>query len=225
MNTLFRKIIPPLIFLKGITKVNHSLLVPLFLNAISHMYISLTNSNRFELVFTKFLDRLPDITYEHLAKDGSTLHVHRNHLIPYYPKEPLLYPHLRSFMRFSDSTPFNIPIPIKYADSDSSPFNADGSMSDEDLSSQFTTPSTNSNYEPTSSSFNDHSTIKLRDNSPFKDIITIPQTDISIDRSRRSSQNQSNSLPPLVHRTTKTHYHLRHQPKIDYRLFIPPSKL
>ena len=39
-------------------------------------------------------------TYELLAQDGSTVHVHRNHLIPYYPKEPLLYPHLRNFMRF-----------------------------------------------------------------------------------------------------------------------------
>ena len=40
----------------------------------------------------KILDRLSDVTYELLAQDGSTLHVHRNHLIPYYPKEPLLYP-------------------------------------------------------------------------------------------------------------------------------------
>ena len=45
----------------------------------------------------KILDRLSDVTYALLAQDGSTVHVHRNHLIPYYPKEPLLYPHLRSF--------------------------------------------------------------------------------------------------------------------------------
>ena len=37
----------------------------------------------------KILDRLSDVTYELLAQDGSTLHVHRNYLIPYYPKEPL----------------------------------------------------------------------------------------------------------------------------------------
>ena len=52
----------------------------------------------------KILDRLSDVTYALLAQDGSTVHVHRNHLIPYYPKEPLLYPHLRNFMRFSDTT-------------------------------------------------------------------------------------------------------------------------
>ena len=57
----------------------------------------------------KIIDRLSDVTYELLAQDGSTMHVHRDHLIPYYPKEPLLYPHLRSFMRFPDTTQFQIP--------------------------------------------------------------------------------------------------------------------
>ena len=81
----------------------------------------------------KIIDRLLDVTYELLSQDGSTVNVHRNHLIPYYPKEPLLYPHLRSFMRFSDSTQFQIPQPIKYANSDSSPFNSDESISDKIL--------------------------------------------------------------------------------------------
>ena len=53
-----------------------------------------------------------------------------------------LYPHLRSFMRFSDSTQFQIPQPFKYANSDSSPFNSDESLSDEDSSQTFMTPST-----------------------------------------------------------------------------------
>ena len=126
-------------------------------------------------------------------------------------------------MRFSESTQFNISKPMKYANSDSSPFKSDESMSQEDLSSQITTAPTNSKYKPTSSSFNDHSSIKLYDKSPFEEIITTPQLDISIDRSRYPSQNQSNSLSLLVDRTTKNHYNLRHQPKIEYRLFIPPS--
>ena len=77
----------------------------------------------------KILDRLSDVTYELLSQDGSTLHVHRNHLIPYCPKEPFLNPHLRSFMRFSDSTQFQIPEPMKYANSDSPPSNSDESAS------------------------------------------------------------------------------------------------
>ena len=90
----------------------------------------------------KIIDRLSDVTYELLSQDVSTVHVHRNHLIPCYPKELLLYPHLRSFMRFSDTTQFQIPQPIKYANSDSSPFNSDESLSDEDSSQTFMTPST-----------------------------------------------------------------------------------
>ena len=68
----------------------------------------------------KILDRLSDVTYELFSQNGSTVHVQRNHLIPYYSKEPLLYPHLCNFMRFSVSTQFSIPKPIKYANSDSS---------------------------------------------------------------------------------------------------------
>ena len=91
------------------------------------------------------IDRLLDVTFELLSQDGSTIHVHRNHLIPYYPKEPLLYPHLRSFMRFSDTTQFQIPQPIKYANSDSSPFNSDESLSDDDSQTSMT-PSNSENY-------------------------------------------------------------------------------
>ena len=96
----------------------------------------------------KIIVRLSDVTYELLAQDGSTVHVHRNHLIPYYPKEPLLYPHLRSLMRFSDTTQFQNPQPTKYANSDSSPFNSDESLSDED-SQAFITPSTTNNSSQT----------------------------------------------------------------------------
>ena len=43
--------------------------------------------------------------------------------------------------------------------------------------------------------------------------------------SRHESQNQSVLPNPTIERTTKTHYNLGDQPKIDYRLFIPHSKL
>ena len=55
--------------------------------------------------------------------------------------------------------------------------------------------------------------------------IDTPPTNLSSDRSRHSSNNQTTSLPPLIDRTTKTTYKLRQQPKLDYRLFITPSKL
>ena len=45
-------------------------------------------------------------------------------------------------MRFSDSSQFLIPQPIKYTNGDSSPFNSDESLSDEDSSQTFMTPPT-----------------------------------------------------------------------------------
>ena len=175
------------------------------------------------------IDRLSDVTYELLSQDGSTIHVHRNHLIPYYAKEPLLYPHLRIFMRFSDTTQFQIPRQIKYANIDSSLFNSDESLSDEDSSQTFMTPSTTSNQiSPQSSrtpSNHKPLTPPTNDNSFYKNITNTPHTKIPSDRSRHLSHNQTDSLPPIIERTTKTTYKLRHQPKLDYRLFVPPSKL
>ena len=186
----------------------------------------------------KIIDRLSDVTYELLSQDGSTVHVHRNHLIPYYPKEPLLYPHLRSFMCFSDSTQFQTPQRTKYANSDSSPFNSDESLSVEDSSQTSMTPSTIStpssisnqnapqtNITPLIPSNHNPLTPPTNDNSTYKNMINTPHTNITIDRSRHPSHNQTDSLPPLIDRTTKTTYKLRHQPKLDYRLFLPPSKL
>ena len=173
----------------------------------------------------KIIDRLSDVTCELLAQDGSTIHVHRNHLIPFYPKEPLLYPHLRSFMRFSDTTQFQIPQPTKNANSDSSPFNSDESLSDED-SQTFMTPFNTSNQNTPSVTSNHKSlTPPTNDNSLYKNIINTPHTNIPSDRSRHPSHIQTDSLPLLIDRTTKTTYNLRHQPKLDYRLFVTPSKL
>ena len=59
----------------------------------------------------KLLDRLSDVTYELLLQNGSTFHIRRNHLIPYYSKSPLLYPDLRNSMQFSDSINTEIPKP------------------------------------------------------------------------------------------------------------------
>ena len=194
----------------------------------------------------KIINRLSDVTCELLAQDGSTIHVHHNYLIPYYPKEPLLLrsftrkrnPHLRSFMRFSDTTQFQIPQPTKYANSDSSPFNSDESLSDED-SQTFMTPSTTedssqtfripfstSNRNTPSVTSNHKSlTPPTNDTCLYKNIINNPHTNIPTDRSRHPSHNQTDSLPPLIDRTTKTTYKLRHQPKLDYRLFLTLSKL
>ena len=125
---------------------------------------------------------------------------------------------MHKFTRSSGSTQFIIPKPIKYANNDSSPFIPDESLSDEDSQQKHITSSNTSSYDFTTPSSNDSSPIKLYGNSPFKQIIKTPQTDIPSDRSRHPSQDQSNLLPPPIVGTTETHYNLSHQPQMDYIL-------
>ena len=107
-------------------------------------------------------------------------------------------------MRFSDTTQFQIPQPTNYANSDSSPFNSDESLSDED-SQTFMTPSTTDNSSQTfvtppsfsttnqntpSTTSNDKSlTSSTNDNSLYKHIINTPHTNSPSDRSRHSSNS------------------------------------
>ena len=143
-------------------------------------------------------------------------------------------------MRFSDTTQFQIPQPTKNANSDSSPFNSDESLSEVDSqtsitsstmnnsSQTFVTPSpfsTSNQNTPSMTSNNNSLTPSTNHNSLYRHIINTPHTNVSSDRSRQSSNNKTTSLPPLIDKTTKTTYKLRQQPKLDYRLFITPSKL
>ena len=52
-----------------------------------------------------------------------------------------------------------------------------------------------------------------------------PGTNQSRDRTRHPSQNQSPSPSTTNNRDTKTHYNLRQQPKMEYRIFIRTSNL
>ena len=45
----------------------------------------------------KIIYKISDITYEIVNQDGYTSHIHRNHLVPYYPKEPLIFPFIQNF--------------------------------------------------------------------------------------------------------------------------------
>ena len=96
----------------------------------------------------------------------------------------------------------------------------------EDSSQTFMTPFSTSNQNKPSITSNHKSlTPPTNDNSLYKDIINTPHTNYPSDKSRHPSYTQTDSLPLLIDRTTKTTYKLRQQPKLDYRLFITPSKL
>ena len=82
----------------------------------------------------------------------------------------------------------------------------------EDSPQTFVTPSSfsTSNQNTPSITSNDKSLISSSNgNSLYKNIINTPHTNIPSDRSRHSSNNQTDSLPPIIDRTTKTTYKLR----------------
>ena len=82
-------------------------------------------------------------------------------------------------MRFSDSINYDIPKPIKYANSNSSPFNSDESLSDDtSLPDVDQTLSPNDFSPQTSSNTNPHSNT----NSPSQTTLQNPGTNHSSDR-------------------------------------------
>ena len=45
----------------------------------------------------KIINKISDTTYEIVNQDGYTSHIHRNHITPYYPKEPVIFPSLQQY--------------------------------------------------------------------------------------------------------------------------------
>ena len=45
----------------------------------------------------KILKHLSEVTYELLSQNGSTFQTHRNHILPYYPKEPIIFPYIKHY--------------------------------------------------------------------------------------------------------------------------------
>ena len=103
-------------------------------------------------------------------------------------------------MCFSDSTNYNIPEPIKYANSDSAPFNSHKSLSDDNSSQDNLAPPTPSNYEIDFPSKH-NSLTKMNDNQPFKQRSKTFQKTSPCDTSRLQPQNQS----VLLNRYRKNH--------------------
>ena len=45
----------------------------------------------------KIINKLSDITYEIVNQDGYTSHIYRNHLVPYYPIQPIIFPIIQQY--------------------------------------------------------------------------------------------------------------------------------
>ena len=68
------------------------------------------------------INTISDITYEIINQDGYTSHIHRNHLVPYYPKELIIFTFIQQYNPHSndddnDNNDSNINFPIEPFDS------------------------------------------------------------------------------------------------------------
>ena len=51
----------------------------------------------------KINNKISDITYEIVNQNGYTSQIHRNHLVPYYPKEPIIFPFIQQYNLYSNN--------------------------------------------------------------------------------------------------------------------------
>ena len=63
---------------------------------ILNLLIFQKSSNLSELAH-KILNHLSEVTHEPLSQDGSTVQTHRNHILLYYPKEPIIFPYIKHY--------------------------------------------------------------------------------------------------------------------------------
>ena len=61
----------------------------------------------------KKIRHLSDVAYELLSQSVETFHTHRDHILPYYPKEPFIFPHITKY-KFLSPTLLNNPDSISY---------------------------------------------------------------------------------------------------------------
>ena len=153
------------------------------------------------------------MTYEIVNKDGYTSHIHRNHLVPYYPKEPIIFLFIQHYHPHSNNTNDNNKSNIK------NPIKSFDSFFDEEQSIEYEDNTfANSNKETDIPSTIDFQPESFNQYSPF------PYQQIKQKTRNINPENQSdihdydNYINPR--RQTYDRYNFRPRPRKDYQLFL-----
>ena len=160
------------------------------------------------------INRISDITYEIVNQDGYTSHIHRNHLVPFYPKEPIIFAFIQQYNPHStdddnDNNDSNINNPINPLNSFS---NEEQSVEDEDYTFTNSSKETDipSRIDFQSESFNRYS--------------SFPYQQKKQKTKNTNPENQSDFLDYDNYNNPRRHtfdrYTFRPQPREDYRLFL-----
>ena len=156
----------------------------------------------------KIINKITDITYEIVNQDGYTSHIHRNHLVPYYPIEPIIFSFLQQYNpHLLNDNYSNINDPIKSFESDENQFSDEDQFSSTKFNKETDKPST-IDFQP----------------EPFSQYSSFPYQQKEQDSQNTNSDNQSdfhdydNFINPRRHSYNR--YNFRPQPIKDYRLFL-----
>ena len=154
----------------------------------------------------KIYNKISDITYEIVNQDGYTSHIHRNHLIPYYPKEPIIFLFLQQSNPFLFNDNYSN-INEKIINSDENQFSDEDQISSTTFNKEMDLPST-IDFQPES----------------FSQYSSFPYQQKEKNSQNTNSDNQSdihdydNFINPRRHSYNR--YNFRPRPKKDYRLFL-----
>ena len=159
----------------------------------------------------KIINKISDITYEIVNQDGYTSHIHRNHLIPYYPKEPLIFRFKQNYNPHSFDN--NTDNHYSRATDSLNPFQS--FSNEEQLDEDKITNSNKETEIPPKSDFQPES---------FSQYSSFPYQQNKQQRSYTDSEDQSNIHDYDNYINTRRHtydrYDFRPQPRKDCRLFL-----
>ena len=162
----------------------------------------------------KIINKISDITYEIVNQDGYTSHIHRNNLIPYYPKEPIIFPFIQQYNPYSnnddnDNNDSNIIHSIEpfmvFSGKDQSVENEDHTFVNSNKETDI--PST-IDFQP--ESFNQYSSFPYQQNKQ--------KTNNTNPKKQSDLHDYDNYFNPRRH--TYDRYNIRPQPQKEYRLFL-----
>ena len=167
----------------------------------------------------KTIDKIFEFTYEVINQDGYTSHIHRKHLVPYHPKEPINFPVIQKYFpqindNNNDDNKSYINDPIKSFDS----------FNDEEQSVEYEKRIfTNSNKETYIASTIDFQMEPFHQCSSFPSQQNKQKTKNTNPEDHSDIHDYDNYINPRRH--TYNRYNFRPQPRKDYRLFLDEKEL
>ena len=160
----------------------------------------------------KIINKVSDITYEIVNQDGYTYHIHRNHFVPFYPKEPIIFTFIQQYNSQmhnddNDNHDFNINNPIKSFEFDDEQSVENDNHTFMNSIKETDTPST---IDFQTKPFNQYSLFPYQQNKQ--------ETNNTTPANHSDIHDYDNFINPRRH--THDRYNFRPQTRMDYRLFL-----